>query len=192
MEQVVLLTESGHRRGVLDKAAAHHLDTPLHLAFSCYLFGRDGKLLMTTRARSKKTWPGVYTNSCCGHPAPGEGMAESVRRRLRQELGIDPTELTLVLPRFRYRAVMSNGVVENEMCPVFRAYADAEPRPAPSEVDEWEWVDWKELADGVASGRREVSPWCAEQIVQLAAKGPDPREWPAGELAALPPAAVVG
>lgn len=192
MEQVVLLTESGEAKGVLDKAEVHHTDTPLHLAFSCYLFGADGRLLLTTRARTKKTFPGLLTNSCCGHPAPGEDLVTGVERRIGQELGLPVSDITLVLPRFRYRAVMPDGLVENEMCPVFRARTGAEPVLDPSEVDSYEWVDWPAFADDVRTGRRAVSPWCAEQVAELVALGPDPLAWPGGDERLLPPAARNG
>ncbi|TNC26884.1 isopentenyl-diphosphate Delta-isomerase [Amycolatopsis alkalitolerans] len=189
MEQVVLLSESGEANGVQDKAEVHHAETPLHLAFSCYLFGPDGRLLLTTRARTKKTFPGLLTNSCCGHPAPGEDIVASVERRIGQELGAEISDITLVLPRFRYRAVMADGIVENEMCPVFRARTGTDPAPDPSEVDSCEWVDWITFAEDVLAGRRAVSPWCAEQVAELVPLGPDPLAWPAGEEALLPPAA---
>lgn len=189
MEQVVLLSESGEASGVLDKADVHHTATPLHLAFSCYLFDAAGRLLLTRRARTKKTWPGLLTNSCCGHPAPGEDIVDAVRRRIRQELSVDAAAITLILPRFRYRAVMPDDVVENEMCPVFRAHADSEPVPDPSEVDSHEWVDWPVFAADVRAGRRAVSPWCAEQVAELTALGPDPAHWAAADQTLLPPAA---
>src|SRR6516164_5581440 len=111
VEHVVLLDETGSACGTAAKAAVHHAQTPLHLAFSAYLFNKSGQLLLTRRAESKRT--------CCGHPLPGEPVADSVRRRLRQELGIGAAELILVLPRFRYQARMDNGVLENEVCPVY-------------------------------------------------------------------------
>lgn len=188
-EQVVLLTESGQRNGVQDKAEVHHRETPLHLAFSCYVFNARDELLLTRRALSKKTWPGAWTNTCCGHPSPGEPIEDAVRRRLRQELGVEIGRLTLILPRFRYRAEMGNGVVENEMCPVYRAYTDAEPLPDAAEVDDYEWVGWRELADGVADGSRRLSPWCVEQLGELASVGPAPADWPAADAGQLPPAA---
>lgn len=188
-EQVVLLAESGHRIGVQDKAGVHHRDTPLHLAFSCYVFDASDRLLLTRRALTKRTWPGVWTNTCCGHPAPGERIEDAVRRRLGQELGVEVSGLTLVLPRFRYLAGMADGTVENEMCPVYRAYTRSEPAPDPSEVDDHEWVGWRELSAGMADGSRGVSPWCAEQVATLAAVGADPADWPAADPDLLPPAA---
>jgi isopentenyl-diphosphate delta-isomerase len=191
MEQVVLLDEHGRGIGTADKTTVHHQNTPLHLAFSCYVFRPDGALLVTRRARSKATWPGVVTNSCCGHPAPGERFAPAIGRRLRDELGLTVTSIDLLLPRFRYRAVMPNGVAENELCPVFRAVSDAEPRPAPAEVDEFGWVSWPLFVGLVTGGELAVSPWCREQVDQLAALGCDPLDWPVAAPGGLPPACLL-
>jgi isopentenyl-diphosphate delta-isomerase len=190
VEQVLLLDEVGNRIGLADKAEVHHADTPLHLAFSSYLFDEQGRTLLTRRALHKKTWPGVWTNTCCGHPAPGEVMADSVLRRLADELGLPgATKLDLVLPRFRYRAVMPNGVVENEMCPVFRGVVTGEPNPNPDEVDSTEWVPWTDFVESVLDGTRDISPWCAMQVAELVRLGPDPLAWPVADTQDLPPAA---
>ncbi|SFP01365.1 isopentenyl-diphosphate delta-isomerase [Amycolatopsis arida] len=190
MERVVLLDEAGHAVGVADKATVHTTDTPLHLAFSCYAMNSSGELLLTQRAHGKRTWPGVWTNSCCGHPGPGEDLVDSVRRRLREELGLVVGRVDLVLPRFRYRAVMANGIVENEMCPVFVARTDAEPRPDPAEVAAYRWMSWTAVSDQVLSGELAVSPWCAEQVRELVALGAEPRSWPVGRRRDLPAAAL--
>lgn len=122
-EHVVLLDEQDKPSGTLEKYAAHTLNTPLHLAFSCWLFNEDGQLLVTRRSLSKKAWPGVWTNSVCGHPQQGETTEEAIIRRCRFELGVEITDLTLVYPHFSYRATDPNGIVENEVCPVFAARA---------------------------------------------------------------------
>jgi isopentenyl-diphosphate delta-isomerase len=190
VEQVVLLDDEGRAIGKTDKSTVHHRKTPLHLAFSCYVFrSRDGRFLITQRASSKRTWPAVWTNSCCGHPAPGEPMVSAITRRLGDELGLPVRSVDLVLPRFRYRAVMDNGVVENELCPVFRAVTDETPHPDPAEVDAFEWVDWGPFARAVSLGEREISPWCRLQVEELLAVGPDPLAWPTADPAELPPAA---
>ena len=189
MEQVVLLNDSGQAIGVTDKATVHHLDTPLHLAFSCYVFNDRGELLLTQRAHHKRTWPGVWTNTCCGHPAPGEQLPEAISRRLTEELGLSAHGLALALPRFRYRAVMSNGVVENEMCPVFVAFADGEPQPNPDEVADTRWADWARFSAEVLAGEVDISPWCRQQVGELAGLGADPARWPVGAEAELPAAA---
>ncbi len=190
MEQVILLDEAGRQIGVADKAVVHHANTPLHLAFSCYVFDPDGRLLLTQRAAHKKTWPGVWTNTCCGNPSPGEPMATAVHRRLSDELGIAVDRVDLVLPRFRYRAVMDNGVVENEMCPVFRAIAEVRPQPNPDEVDDTRWVDWTTLLLDVAEGRQPISPWARLQLAELSSLPGTPADWPAAPTDDLPAAAA--
>jgi len=188
IEWVVLLDEDGCVTGTEDKQIVHDSNTRLHLAFSCYVFDAGGRLLVTQRALGKRTWPGVWTNTLCGHPAPGEGVVGAVRRRAGQELGIGIDDPRMVLPRFRYRAVMANGTVENEMCPVLVAWTSEQPAPDPAEVAGSAWVEWPGFKEDVLSARRDVSPWCFHQVVQLALLGDDPRTWPATPPSALPPA----
>jgi len=188
-ERVILLDEAGNATGTAPKASTHHADTPLHLAFSCYVFDRAGRLLVTQRALDKRTFPGVWTNSVCGHPAPGETMDEAVHRRAREELGLTLQGLTLVLPTFRYEATGEGGVRENELCPVFTAVTDATAAPEPAEVAAVDWVDWPRFRDGVLAGERAVSVWCAAQVAELAAIEEAGGTFPAAEVAHLPPAA---
>lgn len=186
-ESVVLLDGSGRAVGTADKVEVHHGDTPLHLAFSCYLLDAEGAVLVTRRALHKRTFPGVWTNSCCGHPAPGEPLADAVRRRVAQELGTEVADLRLVLPRFRYRAEQ-DGVVEHEMCPVFVGTVDGDVTADPDEVAEVRWEPWTTFRDAVLAGTREVSVWCREQVAQLPA---DLRSAPEASWDDLPEAARV-
>jgi isopentenyl-diphosphate delta-isomerase len=166
-EQVVLLAEDGRRIGIADKALVHTLDTPLHLAFSCHVYGPDGRVLVTRRALSKLTWPGVWTNSFCGHPLPDETMEDAVSRRAERELGIQITGIEIVLPDFRYRATDASGIVENEICPVFRAETTDAVLPAPEEVSEFAWVELADLRTAVNAAPYAFSPWLGLQLAEL-------------------------
>lgn len=170
VEQVVLLTPEGTPCGVADKASVHGEVTPYHLAFSCYVFDRAGRLLVTRRALDKLTWPGVWTNSCCGHPGPGEEPRDAVVRRLAQELGLVPAGLVLALPDFSYRASFG-GVEEYELCPVFLARVNDDPVLDPGEVAEARWEPWEQFAAAATAPDSTISPWAQEQVRALLAGG---------------------
>lgn len=185
---IVLVDEDGRRVGIAPKLASHHAQTPLHLAFSCYLFDTCGRFLISRRSGRKKTWPGAWSNSCCGHPLPGEDLLEAVDRRLLSELGTRCELADVVLPWIRYRATMPNGIAENELGPVLRIRPRLPIRPQPDEVAEALWVPWRDLVQEVRTGRREISPWSRITIDRLAEVGPDPWAWPAVPPNELPPA----
>ncbi|CAO5253949.1 Isopentenyl-diphosphate Delta-isomerase [Frankia sp. AgKG'84/4] len=163
-DQVVLLDADRQPCGTAPRLAVHGLDTPLHLAFSTYIFDAAGRLLVTRRALGKRTWPGVWTNSCCGHPRPQEPMEVAVRRRVEQELRLALTDLSCALPDFAYRATAADGLVENEFCPVYVARALADPDPDPDEVVEWRWVDWESYRTAASAAPWALSPWSVEQM----------------------------
>lgn len=189
MERVVLVDDDGNGIGTADKAGVHHQATPLHLAFSAYVFNPAGELLLTRRAASKKTWPNAWTNSCCGHPMPGEDVSEAVARRLRHEIGLTPAAVDLVLPRFRYHARMSNGIMENELCPVYRVRAEGALTLEPTEVCDAKWVSWDSFVPAIVRGDIEISPWCRAQVIELSGLAGDPRNWRIAGEDELPPAA---
>ncbi|WP_328808925.1 isopentenyl-diphosphate Delta-isomerase [Nonomuraea montanisoli] len=185
-ERVVLLDPEGHAIGSAAKLSAHHADTPYHLAFSSYIVNAAGQVLITRRAASKKTFPGVLTNSCCGHPAPGEGLKDAVARRVRTELGITLREVSVILPRFSYRAVAGDGTVEHELCPVVRATASDERLSLNlDEVSMAAWLSWEECRE--LTGHSESSPWFRLQMEQLECLG-RPSQWPEAPESSLPPA----
>lgn len=167
---VVLLDDDEQPVGTAPRAEVHDASTPLHLAFSCYLFDRAGRVLVTRRAVTKRTWPGVWTNSFCGHPRPGEPLEAALARRAREELGVTVADVRCVLPAFRYRAVDPSGVVENEVCPVFTATCVDDPGsivPDPDEIAGLQWLDPHGLEAAVAAAPWALSPWLLEQHDQL-------------------------
>lgn len=177
---VVLLDHDGRPAGTAARLEVHHADTPLHLAFSLHLIDERGRTLITRRALSKRTWPGVWTNSCCGHPRPGEPVVDAVRRRVGEELGVAlddvPGAVAPVLPDFRYRAVDASGVVEHEICPVHVSAVSADLRvdPDPAEVAQHAWVGWADLHEAVDRTPMVFSPWMVEQVRALGPGVPSP------------------
>ena len=166
---VVLLDDEGRPAGTAPRLEVHGTDTPLHLAFSLYLLDAEGRLLLTRRALGKRTWPGVWTNTCCGHPRPEEDPLAAVTRRVHEELGLEVSRPVVALPDFRYRAVDAGGVVEHEVCPVHVAIvpADTVPLPDPDEVAEWTWVSWPRIRETAAHAPALLSPWMVLQVAAL-------------------------
>jgi isopentenyl-diphosphate delta-isomerase len=169
-EQIVFVNEDGTPTGETGpKLASHTKDTKLHLGFSCYILRPgDNKLLVTQRALSKKVWPGVWTNSVCGHPAPNERIEDAIRRRAGYELGIKNLEgLTCILPKYRYTTPAYNGIIENEFCPVFFAYTNDSPNPNSEEVEAYKWLSWQDYTRMLKSEPATASYWAKDQYNQL-------------------------
>jgi isopentenyl-diphosphate delta-isomerase len=168
-ELIVLVDDEGRAIGSMAKALVHHGATPLHRAFSAYLFDDRGRLLVTRRALGKQTFPGMWTNTVCGHPGPGEDDGDAIARRARFELGLQVADLRPALPGYRYRAEF-RGVVENEICPVYLGRFSGEPAPDPAEVGEWQLLEWTAFRERQeAEGDDAWSPWCREQALLIEA-----------------------
>jgi isopentenyl-diphosphate delta-isomerase len=167
IEEVVLLDEQGAAIGVASKASVHGPDTPLHLAFSCYVLNDRGEALITRRSLSKSAWPGVWSNSFCGHPGPAEAVLSAVQRRAAYEVGLELTQIELALPVFRYRAVDASAVVENEVCPVYVASTSQQPTPHPGEVMDYAWVNPLDLGHSIRLTPSVFSPWLVLQAELL-------------------------
>lgn len=164
---VVLLDDLGREIGTAPKSSVHGFDTALHLAFSCHVVDDEGRVLVTRRALGKTTWPGVWSNSFCGHPRPAEPVLAAVRRRAEYELGLELADIQLALPLFRYRATDASGIVEYEVCPVYTARAVGEPVLNPLEVVDAEWVHPLDLAASLSATPWAFSPWLVLQAEQL-------------------------
>ncbi|WP_309067328.1 isopentenyl-diphosphate Delta-isomerase [Microbacterium sp.] len=170
-ERVVLLDERGDPCGVALKDTVHDARTALHLAFSCHVRDTHGRILLTRRALTKRTWPGTWTNAFCGHPQPFEPIPEAVERRADQELGLELRDLRLVLPDFRYRAVDASGVVENEICPVYTAEAVGDPVLDPDEAMDAAWIEPARLAAALEAAPWAFSPWLVLQAREMSDAG---------------------
>src|SRR5262245_22921486 len=148
--------------GTMPKSAVHGANTPLHRAFSSYVFSaRDKRLLLQQRSHKKKTWPLIWSNSCCGHPTAEESNVNAANRRLEHELGLRPILLEEVAP-YRY-CFSRNGVMENEICPILVGLVEHEPVPNPNEVEAVRWIEWRVCFEGTERHGRDYTEWCVEQ-----------------------------
>jgi len=158
VENVVLIDEADGDRGVGEKLAVH-LSGELHRAFSVFAFNVRGELLLQRRALTKYHSGGLWTNSACGHPRPGETTAHAARRRLREELGIDCGALEPA-GVYRYRAEILD-LVENELDHLFVTTVTDDPVPDPDEVVEWRFVALDELDAWIAAEPEAFTAWFA-------------------------------
>ena len=163
-----MVDEENKETGIADKNTVHTKNTPLHRGFSLFLFNSKRELLVTQRAKSKKTFPEVWTNTICGHPGPGENIIEAARRRLDEELKIKIEKIKIKeIAPYRYRFNDQNGILENEICPILVAFADITPKPQPQEAADWKWIKWEEFLKKIKKNPRAFSPWSVEEAFIL-------------------------
>ena len=163
-ECVILVDEEDVELGTMEKWQAH-VEGRLHRAFSVFVFRPDGALLLQRRAKTKYHTGGLWSNTCCSHPRPGEAIDAAAHRRLREEMGFD-CPLSPVWA-FVYRAAVGNGLLEHEYDHVFFGTADAAPSPDANEVDDVRWMFladlWVELQRAPAS----FTPWLRIALAQF-------------------------
>ena len=155
-EQLILVAESGRATGTAGKTEVHRRGL-LHRAFSIFLVDGEGRLLVQRRAGGKYHSAGLWGNSCCGHPRPGERTRSAAMRRLDEELGVAvPLE-----PRFlaRYRAEVGGGMVENEQVHIYFGRAPSALRPDPHEISDTAFHSWDALDRIAAEAPDSLAPW---------------------------------
>ncbi len=139
-----------------------HQDGTLHRAFSILIFNKNGEILIHQRAFGKYHSPGLWTNTCCGHPNYGESMMNAVNRRLKEEMGIE-TELNFSF-KFQYTANFDNGLTENEIDHVYTGYCESQFKVNPEEVAEWEWQSLPDIESEMEQNPNKFTVWFREII----------------------------
>lgn len=138
MEKVIVVDEQDQALGSMEKMEAHRKGV-LHRAFSILIFNSKSQLLLQKRAQDKYHSGGLWTNTCCSHPLPGEKMEDATRRKLKHEMGIDlQPEFAY---KFFYKINLENNLIEHECDHVFTAVFDGEPIINKEEVSEWKFMD---------------------------------------------------
>jgi isopentenyl-diphosphate Delta-isomerase len=155
-EQLILVDEGNRTVGTAGKEATHR-EARLHRAFSIFMVDDRGRILLQQRSRKKYHSGGLWANSCCGHPRPGERTLAAARRRLGEELGVDAA---LRFGFFaRYRADLDHGMHENELVYVFFGHLTGEPKPDPAEVARIELLSVAETSRRIAEKPEAFAAW---------------------------------
>ena len=155
-EKVILVDENDCEIGTAEKLEAHR-EAKLHRAFSIFVFNSQGRLLLQKRAKEKYHSGGLWTNTCCSHPRPGQPLEKEVYRKLIQEMGFE-CELQKVF-EFTYKVKLENDFSEHEYDHVFVGTFDGEPSPRPQEVEDWKWIDPEALREDVQRNPEIYSHW---------------------------------
>lgn len=155
-EHVILVDPMGREIGTQEKIQAHR-EGKLHSAFSIFIFNPIGELMLQRRAGTKYHSGGLWTNTCCSHPRPGESYHRAARRRLNEEMGFD-CELTDLFS-FIYHIQLDDSLFEHELDHVFIGHYEGQPTPNPNEVDDWKWMDINELKQNVQKNPENYTYW---------------------------------
>jgi isopentenyl-diphosphate delta-isomerase len=161
MEEVILVDSEDRQVGTEEKMKAHQ-DASLHRAFSVFIVNSRGEMMIQKRSPGKYHCPGLWTNTCCSHPRPGEETRDGAVRRLKEEMGFE-CDLKEIFS-FTYKAGFENSLTEHEFDHVFLGECDKEPNPDPEEVEEWKWIEISELQRDMKENPAKYTPWFKESI----------------------------
>ncbi len=153
---VILVDESDNQVGVMEKLEAHKRGV-LHRAITVYVFNTAGELLLQRRASTKYHCGGLWSNTCCGHPQPGETTENAARRRLQEEMGIG-CELRFQF-NFQYRLTLPGGMTENEYGHIYFGVSDECPVLNPEEADNFGYQTLAEVEKDIAVRPGRYTPW---------------------------------
>ena len=166
-ERVILVDQNDQEMGTMEKQEAH-VSGLLHRAFSVFIFNSKGELLLQQRALDKYHSPGIWTNTCCSHPRPGEDTLAAANRRLEEEMGMR-TALQYGF-NFTYKAKFGNDLTEHEFDHVFFGRSDVLPRTNPAEVAAYKYLSLAELEQDLRKNPDHYSAWlkvCFQKVVDF-------------------------
>lgn len=156
MEEVILIDDQDVEIGRMEKLAAHR-SAVLHRAISVFILNSKGEWLLQQRTFGKYHSKGLWSNTSCSHPAPGETTEAAAVRRLMEEMGL-ATKLTWLF-KFTYKAHLENELTEYETDHIFVGITDALPQPDPEEVMAYRYVDFDTLHQEITAKPEQFSEW---------------------------------
>lgn len=143
-EEVILVDEFDTSIGSMEKMEAHEKGV-LHRAFSVFIFNSKKQLLIQQRALTKYHSPGLWTNTCCSHPRPGEDTLMAANRRLHEEMGMD-AQLSFKT-HFIYKTTFKNGLTEHEFDHIFIGTSNEDPKINKEEVNGYKWINLERVKE---------------------------------------------
>jgi len=155
-EQVILVDENDRETGVMEKMDAHR-KAILHRAVSVFIVNSKGEWLLQQRALGKYHSNGLWTNTCCSHPRPGESSLETAKRRLGEEMGMR-AELSKIF-HFIYKEPLDDELTEYELDHVFIGVSDKEPNINTNEVLNWKYITYDELKRDIKKHPEHYTVW---------------------------------
>jgi isopentenyl-diphosphate delta-isomerase len=164
-EQVILVNEHDVQTGTMPKLEAHQKGL-LHRAISVFIFNSQGELLLQQRALGKYHSAGLWSNTCCSHPRPGETPLAAAERRIQEEMGISVS--LSFLYTFQYRADLENELIEHELDHVFWTVSDQAPQINPEEVVNFRYITIPDLLHSIEEFPQNYSEWfkiCLEDVL---------------------------
>ncbi|CAN5288560.1 isopentenyl-diphosphate Delta-isomerase [soil metagenome] len=156
MAEVILVDKNDKPIGIMEKLEVHKRAL-LHRAFSVFIFNSKGEMLLQQRASGKYHNPGLWSNTCCSHPKPGELTGEAAKKRLSEEMGFT-TELDKAFS-FTYRAVFDNGLTEHEYDHVFIGEYNGAVKPDPQEVMNYRYTPLIRIKSELISNPENFTEW---------------------------------
>ena len=156
MEEVILVDESDNEIGKEEKLKAHK-EGKLHRCFSILVFNPKEELLIQKRSKNKYHSGGLWANTCCSHPKPGEITEIAAHRRLKEEFGFD-CELKPIF-NFTYKKTFDNGLIEHEFDHVFMGVTNSKPQPNKEEIEDFKWVPIEELKKDIKENPENYAYW---------------------------------
>ena len=155
-DYVILVDESDKEIGQIEKLEAHKKGL-LHRAISVFICNSKGEWLLQRRALDKYHSNGLWTNTCCSHPFPGEKSIEAANRRLKEEMGLE-TNLKEIF-WFTYKENVDNDLTEHELDHVFIGYTDEHPNINADEVLEWKYINMEDLKVDIGKNPEKYTVW---------------------------------
>jgi len=158
-EYVILVDENDNPIGTEEKVKCHLPDGKLHRAFTALLFDKNGRLVLTRRAKEKMLWPEDWDGTFASHPRESETYVSSGERRMPEELGIEGK--LDYLHKFEYHIPYKNVGSENEICGTLIGVIDesTELKKIEGEIDEIKWISAKELLSEIKTNPKIYCPW---------------------------------